>query len=488
MMRRRAVVIAFLATALAACGARVDPALRAKAVGADLGAGGGTVQKQLAGTDAGDAGTGTGDATATGGGATTGAGGGAGGATGGSGTNAGSGAGATGGGAAACKSTGATDVGVTANQITVGTVADLSGPVPGLFQAAPYGAEAYFAYINSQGGVCGRKLKITTADSQTDCTANQNAHVNLLPKVFAFVGSFALYDDCGTSILKQHPDVPDLSYALGFDTKRNTVSNFPPQVAPVGYQDGMFCYWRDKYGDKVKHVGSIYGNLPASASSEKMIENAAVQGCGWHWDFSIPAGATDTTFDAEISKMCQGGVQIIFLIATTGQNAGEMKREADDQNCHPIWIIPISYASDFIDRLGSAAQAEGIQGHSLYSMFFTKADADNIPEVALFQKWYKATHPGAGLELYAMYSWVAAKLFVQALRAIGPNVTRKALIEHLRTITAWDGDGLVNRSNLSNHTASNCYILWQIHNGEYQRVDTPANAYRCDHEFINYNG
>jgi ABC-type branched-subunit amino acid transport system substrate-binding protein len=180
-------------------------------------------------------------------------------------------------------------------------------------------------------------------------------------------------------------------------------------------------------------------------------------------------------------------VQIMFIIATTGQNAGEMKREADSQNCHPIWIVPIAYASDFVERLGSAAQAEGIQGHSLYSMFFTDSEARNIPEVALFQKWMKATHPDAALELYAMYSWAAAKLFVQELKAIGPRVTRKAFLDHIRTITAFDGDGLVNRSNLSTHTASNCYILWQIHNGVYERIETPAATYRCDHDFIPYN-
>ncbi|HEY3240069.1 MAG TPA: hypothetical protein VGL92_10930, partial [Acidimicrobiia bacterium] len=47
---------------------------------------------------------------------------------------------------------GATDVGVTADTITMGNVSDLGGPVPGLFQGGPYGTQAYFNYINSQGG------------------------------------------------------------------------------------------------------------------------------------------------------------------------------------------------------------------------------------------------------------------------------------------------------------------------------------------------
>jgi len=65
---------------------------------------------------------------------------------------------------------GATDVGVTATSITVGNISDLGGPVPGLFQGGPYGTQAYFDYINSQGGVYGRKLQLKVNDDQLDCT------------------------------------------------------------------------------------------------------------------------------------------------------------------------------------------------------------------------------------------------------------------------------------------------------------------------------
>ncbi|MCU1486141.1 MAG: hypothetical protein JWN67_2887, partial [Actinomycetia bacterium] len=44
-------------------------------------------------------------------------------------------------------------MGVTANQVTLGNVSTLSGPVPGLFQGAIVGAQAIVAYQNSQGGL-----------------------------------------------------------------------------------------------------------------------------------------------------------------------------------------------------------------------------------------------------------------------------------------------------------------------------------------------
>src|SRR5438445_683327 len=163
------------------------------------------------------------------------------------------------------------------------------------------------------GAACGARLDKTaraqapdaalhTGVGQTDCNSAQNAHTILMSKVFALVGSSEIYDECGTKIEQQHPEVPDISYALGLATKQNTVNRFPPQVAPPGYQTGMFCKWKTEFGDAVTKPGAIYSNVPATAFSEHMIEHAAVKGCGWHFTDSSVTGATQTTFNAELAK------------------------------------------------------------------------------------------------------------------------------------------------------------------------------------------
>src|SRR5207244_11879045 len=133
----------------------------------------------------------------------------------------GSAAGTSGGGAAATAvggaapaggNGGATDVGVTADSILVGHLADVTGPVPGIFQGAVVAAKAYFNMVNSQGGVFGRQLKLASADGQTDCGAAQNATQGLVDKVFAFAGSFEIYDDCQAEVLRKYPNIPDVSY------------------------------------------------------------------------------------------------------------------------------------------------------------------------------------------------------------------------------------------------------------------------------------
>ena len=48
--------------------------------------------------------------------------------------------------------------GITDSEIVIGNASDISGPVPGLFEAAQDATKAYVAYFNSTSDICGRKL------------------------------------------------------------------------------------------------------------------------------------------------------------------------------------------------------------------------------------------------------------------------------------------------------------------------------------------
>ncbi|HEX6312425.1 MAG TPA: hypothetical protein VF152_12485, partial [Acidimicrobiia bacterium] len=51
------------------------------------------------------------------------------------------------------KASGATDVGVTDDTITIATIQDIGGPRPGLFQANLDAMNAFVAYCNDLGGI-----------------------------------------------------------------------------------------------------------------------------------------------------------------------------------------------------------------------------------------------------------------------------------------------------------------------------------------------
>ena len=97
-------------------------------------------------------------------------------------------------GATAGAATPAATPGITANSVTVGSISDISEPIAGLFEGAKIGTEAYFAYINSKGGVNGRKLILNGMDSAFSSGTVATEAANIAKNDFAIVGGFSLLD------------------------------------------------------------------------------------------------------------------------------------------------------------------------------------------------------------------------------------------------------------------------------------------------------
>src|SRR5258708_25143317 len=155
-------------------------------------------------------------------------------------------------------------------------------------------------------------------------------------------------------------------------------------------------------------------------------------------------------------------------------------QQANQQNWHPIIIDPQGYAANFIQLMGSASAADGVLGFQGVPLFFSPQDGQAIPEVALFQQWIHRTDPNLPIDIFAVDSWAEARLFVQALHAAGPKATRAGLLAALANIHQFDGNGIVAPADPAGKVPSHCYILWQLHGGQYQRVDSPPVGYRCD--------
>jgi ABC-type branched-subunit amino acid transport system substrate-binding protein len=242
----------------------------------------------------------------------------------------------------------------------------------------------------------------------------------------------------------------------------------------------MFEYWNEQYGDKVKHVGTLVPNVPAALSSANGIK-AAAESVGWVFDYSRKYTPTEQDFTADVIRMERQGIEIIYLGASEVAQVAQIKAAADQQGYHPVFISPLAYAEDFVERVeDGGGSAEGVVGSSLYPMFFSESDASRIEEVALFQEWSRRVAPDSPINLFQMYSWTAAKLFVQALEAAGPQAKRSTLRAELERVSSFDAGGMLPERDPANGGASHCYILWEYRDGDYRRVDSPATGYRCD--------
>jgi ABC-type branched-subunit amino acid transport system substrate-binding protein len=372
---------------------------------------------------------------------------------------------------------GSTDVGVTADQILLGNVSDLSGPQPGLFQSAVNGTNAYIAYINSLGGIYGRQLKIDVADSQTSCESDRNGTEELIGKVFAFAGSASLDDECGATVLATHKTVPDAHLAV--TPQANALpNNF--SVNPIGTKinNGTFEWAAGHFGASVvQHTGFLYANLPAVNN----VANLSIRGgesAGWKFVSHQSVSPTATDFTAQIIQMRQAGVKLFYTLFDA-QELAEFVRNANQQNFHPFIDAPLAYDQTFFTQLGNASLANGIFGFNAETLFFSKSDA-GIPEVALFQKWYGAVTGNGPADTFAANAWAETALLVQAMAAAGPDLTRVKVLAALGKIHSFDDNGFYAKSDPADKGEGNCYVVWEIKNGEYVRVDDPGLGYRCN--------
>jgi ABC-type branched-subunit amino acid transport system substrate-binding protein len=483
-----------LGMALAACGARLDPQTRKQAADAVLSGGGGsgvttggTATGGGATTTGGGSTTSGGGATTTSGGSTTSGGGGSTTSGGGGSTTSGGGGSTTGGSASNCPKSG-TDVGLTSSEVRLGTIASTTGPVAGLFQGALQGMQAYRAYINSLGGICGHQVQVDFSDDGTNCGQNQNDAENLAKKDFALVGSFSLYDGCSAAYIKSN-NIPDFHVQL--DTRAVAPSShFDVEPGQLGYATGMFAFYSQLLGSKVKSVGTLYPNIPSAAEKQKAFVKSATSN-GWNFVYSRAGDAQETDWTRDFVTMCQQKkIQIFFTSAENASNAAKMIHNEDQAGCPKslINIIPIAYDQAFIQDVGSSSRLNGMLGWNEYSLFFNQNEAQNIPELQLFQTWFaRANGSSAKANLYAMFAWAEARLFQQSFETAGATINRKTLIASAGKIHNFSANGMVGPVDPSSkQDGVHCYILWKIVNNQFVRFSDPPSNFRCDGKFLAY--
>jgi ABC-type branched-subunit amino acid transport system substrate-binding protein len=376
--------------------------------------------------------------------------------------------------------------GVTPTSVTVGQVDDLSSPIPGLFKGAEDGTKAYFAYINSQGGVNGRKLILDAEDStfQGGQVATVTGHQ--INTEFALVGGFSLLDSAEKPLIDL-AHVPDVGFSLspGLTTDPYLYS---PEPNPAQYYPlNLFKYLKKTYPQAVKKVGIIWENATASTTAAETAVETAMKAAGMQIVYDHGVGPFDTNFLPDIISMKAKGVKMFFSTELPDNYAATLAKQFQQQNFKAINIEGAAYSSKLLSLAGSSANNMYIeQGYALY----LGQDAKTVPAVALFDKWMKKVDPNPNFEIEAVYGWTSAELFAQALQSAGNPPTRQGLIAALNKITFFDAGGLVPPSDPAQAIPSGCFIMAQVQNGVIKRVapSPPAGFYCGSNSFLKEPG
>jgi ABC-type branched-subunit amino acid transport system substrate-binding protein/predicted small lipoprotein YifL len=381
---------------------------------------------------------------------------------------------ATGGGGAAtgaaCRG-GATAKGVTATEIKVGAIVTASGPLPGATEGSYRGAQAYLTKINAAGGVCGRKLTLVKGDDGLDPQRARSEFLRIEPQVFAMVGGFSVADS-GFADLVRSTQIP---YIGSMVDPAGRGPNVLPNAGVGVTHTGPFQYYKNAYPN-VHNVGFLYadvGGVRANTPSSR----EALKRVGFNIVYDSGLSSISPDFTSDVITMRDKGVQMVYLFAFEVNMHVRIARNMRQQNFEPpLKVSQIGYNSKLIELLGDTAN--GWTNHIDYLPMLNADEPARSPQLADFLSWSNRVAPGASLDLFPVSGWGAGALFVEALRALGPDLTRPRLLEALRAINRYDGGGIHAPLDPETGISDGCFIIVRVTDRKWVR-EHPASGFDC---------
>jgi hypothetical protein len=383
----------------------------------------------------------------------------------------------------------ATEVGVTPREIRIAVIADDENQLaPGLFHGSPVAVRAFAKYINSKGGLAGRKVTVDFIDSHLSADEARNAIIKACSDDFAIVGTAALFlnnmdDAIACRDLKgAATGIPDLAIVTTEVAQQCSPVTFgvnPPQLDcstkdqhPQVFRanQGPVKYYQRSI-DKHLHGVFVYGNdLKASSiGGLTLARGAQAGGVKADAEIGVSARAPQSEFTPIVQRVKDTDAN---YVANTGpfNTLVSLRKEARLQGVDLKKIVWDCWSNCYDERLieQGGADVEG-QYVSLAQLPFNEAKANKA--LASYIKFAGKDN----VDGFGAYAWLAGLLLRDSVNAIverdGVNgLTRAALLEQLKNTHAFDGDGMWGTTDIGNHEATSCFVLMQIENGAFTRV------------------
>jgi ABC-type branched-subunit amino acid transport system substrate-binding protein len=371
---------------------------------------------------------------------------------------------------------GATDTGVTATTITVGNIASIGGVAPGLTESAQQATQAWAAYANSQGGICGRQIKVQPFDDQSQTGNDYADSQQACSSDFAMVGNASGFDD-GSAQAVNGCGIPDIA-ALAATTAAGAAADIFGATPGIGrYMAlGPANYIKANYPNAAQHAAILYLNASDSAGLAAH-QVQAYESVGFSFVYNTAVAVTQANYASNVQAMQSAGVQYVTMISDAA--SAERLLEAMQQANYSPQVVDWN-SEEYSTQFAQQTQPQS-NGNLVLLPTDAYSDAPSNPGIQLMETWLNRVAPGYTQNVFALLAWSAGLAFEQAAKAAGPNLTRQAFIHQIQLITTWTGGGVTPPINLGQKIPSKCFAYFRIENGAFQRVYPSAgNTFDCN--------
>jgi len=321
--------------------------------------------------------------------------------------------------------------GVSKNEIVLGSIQDLSGPLASLGKQVRYGMQLRVDELNEQsGGIHGRKIRLLIEDSQYDPKKAVLATQKLVnqDKIFAMVGHIGTTSNLAAMPIQFAKNVPNLNpitaskemyepfhklkfafAASYFDQMRV----FVPKVAKEkGAKKVCTLYQDDDFGTEVMQGAEAGLKTIGMTLAEKT---------------TYKTGATD--FSSQVARLKAADCDMVVLGTVLRETIGTIGT-ARRTGYNPTFLGSSAVYFDLVHKLGGKAM-DGLYA----AMTVQNPYLDSASQPLRFWATKYQTKFNEEPAVFSVYGYTAIDNFITAATAAGPNLTTDTLIKALETVT-----------------------------------------------------
>jgi branched-chain amino acid transport system substrate-binding protein len=364
--------------------------------------------------------------------------------------------------AVALGSCGGTDVGVTGDEILIGTWAPLTGPASNLSTIAK-AMEAYFRHVNEEeGGVHGRKLRLIVKDDAYDATKTPAVVAELVDgeRIFALLGGNGTANCLAVKDYIALKFLPWVNPGSGARVLTSPVNAYVFSTLPAYVTEGRVLAKYAAENLPATKYGLLYQDDAFGREGQEGLR-LGLRNTGKE----IAVARTYTVGDSDLSETAQSfkddGVDLIF-VWTIVEGAAALVKGIDTIEGYRPQIVASQILSDPVMFELAGAGWEGA------------IVASSVPEPDSGEPGAVRAHPiiekyGDGIQFgtYALWGLSRAEVLVEGLRRSGRELTRLKLIQSLESIKDWDENFLSHPISFSedNHLGLNAVKLSKAEGG-----------------------
>lgn len=365
-----------------------------------------------------------------------------------------------------------TDPGVTTDKIIVASTNASSGPPAGAIIPIWQAYQAYVRYINDQGGINGRKIELRWDNDNYDpqqVIANTKKYIDA-GDVFALVSYINTPGLTAAWPQISEAGLPVVGFTAGdefWDVKPKPDKAFSGlmNLSENGRIEGQFI--AKDLGIANPKVGIIRLNSNAFDNVNKGMQEIFKKN-------NITPTATETyeqtsvDFSGIVRKVRESGADVLYIGGTVPAPANIIK-EVRRQGWNPTIVVTkgVGPAESLLQLAG--ADAEGIYVGSIGPTL-----SENTADQQLYVDSLKKVAPDAKPSDFAVTGWTWAKIFVEAIKRMGPNLTRDNLVKMLEGMKDFDaGWGGPISFTADDHSGQHTLFVYQVQNGKLTRKVGP---------------